>query len=54
VVGREVILGSGKADLLAIEPSGQLAVVGIELARNAEARRPVVAQALAYAAFSRG
>ncbi|HEY8598851.1 MAG TPA: hypothetical protein VIL85_10505, partial [Thermomicrobiales bacterium] len=54
VVGREVVLGSGKADLLAIEPSGRLAIIEIKLAHNAEARRAVVAQVLAYAAFLRG
>jgi hypothetical protein len=54
VVGREVVLGSGKADLLAIEPSGRLAVIEIKLAHNAEAKRAVVAQVLAYAAFLRG
>ncbi len=39
VVGREVQLGSGYADLVAIEPSGRLAIIEIKLARNAEARR---------------
>lgn len=51
IVGREVRLGSGYADLLAIGPEGRLAVIEIKLARNAEARRAVVAQALAYAAY---
>jgi alkylated DNA nucleotide flippase Atl1 len=51
VVGREVQLGSGYADLLAVESSGRLAVIEVKLARNAEARRAVVAQALAYAAY---
>lgn len=54
IVGREVALGSGYADLIAIEPSGRLAVIEIKLARNAEAKRAVVAQVLAYAAFLRG
>src|SRR5947208_11899103 len=50
VVGREVQLGGGYADLLAVEPSGRLAVIEVKLARNAEARRAVVAQVLTYAA----
>ncbi|CAA9578399.1 MAG: hypothetical protein AVDCRST_MAG19-3638 [uncultured Thermomicrobiales bacterium] len=54
VVGREVVLGGNYADLLAVEPSGRLVVVEIKLARNAEARRAVVAQILTYAAFLRG
>lgn len=51
VLGREVQLGSGRADLLAIEPNGRLAIIEIKLARNAEARRAVIAQVLAYAAY---
>src|ERR1700674_2828219 len=51
VVGREVQLGSGYAELMAIEPSGRLAIIEIKLARNAEARRAVIAQVLAYAAY---
>jgi hypothetical protein len=54
IIGREVTLGSGKADLLAVEPSGRLAIIEIKLAQNTEARRAVVAQVLAYAAFLRG
>lgn len=54
VVGSEVQLGSGYADLVAIETSGRLAVIEVKLARNAEARRAVVAQALAYAAYLHG
>lgn len=54
VIGREVLLGGNYADLLAVEPSGRLAVIEIKLARNAEARRAVVAQILTYAAFLRG
>ncbi len=52
VLGREVQLGSGRADLLAIEPSGRIAIIEIKLARNAEARRAVIAQVLAYAAYN--
>ncbi len=54
IVGREVQLGSGYADLLAVEPEGRLVIVEIKLARNAEARRAVVAQVLAYAAYLAG
>ena len=55
VIGREVQLVNGFADLIAIEPNGRITVIEIKLARNAEARRAVIAQVLAYAAsFSRG
>lgn len=54
VVGKEVGLGNGYADLVAVEPSGRLAVVEIKLSRNAEARRAVVAQVLTYAAHLKG
>lgn len=54
VVGREVQLGSGYADLLAIEPSGRLVIIEVKLAKNSEARRAVVAQVLAYAAYLHG
>lgn len=51
VVGSEVQLGSGYADLIAVEPSGRPVVIEIKLGKNNEARRAVVAQALAYAAY---
>mgnify|MGYP001487093188 CR=1 FL=1 len=51
VLGREVQLGNGYADLIAVEPNGRIAVIEIKLASNAEARRAVVAQVLAYAAY---
>lgn len=54
VVGREVLLGNGKADLIAVEPSGRIAVIEVKLASNAEARRAVIAQILTYAAYLRG
>ena len=54
VVGREVRLGSGYADLVAVEPSGRIAVIEVKLASNAEARRAVVAQVLTYAAVIYG
>ena len=51
VLGREVRLGSGSADLVAVEPNGRLVIIEVKLAKNAEARRAVVAQALTYAAY---
>jgi hypothetical protein len=54
VVGREVQLGAGYADLLAVERDGRVAVIEIKLARNAEARRAVVSQVLAYASYLHG
>src|SRR5215218_7749433 len=54
VVGKEVGLGNSYADLVAIEPSGRLAVVEIKLSKKAEARRAVVAQILTYAAHLKG
>ena len=54
IIGREVPLGNGYADLLAIEASGRLVVIEVKLAKNSEARRAVVAQVLTYAAFLRG
>jgi hypothetical protein len=54
VVGREVLLGSGYADLLAVETTGRMAIIEVKLARNSEARRAVVAQVLAYAAVLHG
>ena len=54
IVGREVHLGPGYADLLAVESSGRLVVIEVKLAKNAEARRVVVAQVLTYAAYLHG
>jgi len=54
IVGREVQLGSGYVDLLAIEPDGRPAVIEIKLAKNSEARRAVVSQVLAYASELNG
>lgn len=54
VLGREVLLGGNWADLVAIEPSGRLAILEIKLGKSAEARRAVVAQILTYAAYLRG
>jgi alkylated DNA nucleotide flippase Atl1 len=54
VVGSRVQLGANQADVIAIEPSGRLVLFEVKLARNAEARRAVVAQILSYAAFLAG
>jgi len=51
VVGREVSLGSNKADLIAVETTGRPVILEIKLSTNAEARRAVVAQVLTYAAY---
>jgi hypothetical protein len=50
VLGKEVSLGSGYADVMAVELSGRPVLIEVKLAANAEARRAVVAQILAYAA----
>lgn len=54
VIGSEVSLGSGWADLLAVEMSGRPVIIEVKLAKNAKARRAIVAQALSYAAWLRG
>ncbi|MCC6945208.1 MAG: hypothetical protein IT335_11565 [Thermomicrobiales bacterium] len=54
IVGREVVIGAYRADLVGIEPSGRLVIIEIKLAHNAEARRAVVAQILTYAAYLHG
>ena len=54
VIGREVHLGSGRADLMAVETTGRPVIIEVKLARNSEARRAVVAQALNYAAYLKG
>jgi hypothetical protein len=54
VLGREVQLGTGYADVLAIEDNGRPVVIEVKLSRNSEARRAVVAQVLAYAAYLHG
>ena len=53
IVGREVQLGAGWADLIAVEPTGRVVVIEIKLAKNAEARRAVISQVLTYAALPR-
>jgi hypothetical protein len=54
VLGREVRLGSGYADLVAVESAGRLVVIEVKLAGNSEARRAVVAQVLSYAGYLQG
>ncbi len=54
ILGREVGLGSGSADLLGVEASGRPVLVEVKLSKNSEARRAVVAQVLAYAAYLDG
>jgi hypothetical protein len=51
VLGREVQIGPGVADLVAVDADGRLTVIEIKLRKNAEARRAVVAQILTYAAY---
>jgi hypothetical protein len=54
ILGREVRLGTGYADLLGVESSGRLVIIEVKLAGNAEARRAVVAQVLSYAGYLQG
>jgi hypothetical protein len=54
VLGREVRLGAGFADLLAVESSGRLVIIEVKLAGNSESRRAVVAQVLSYAGYLQG
>ena len=54
VLGHEVRLGSGYADLLAVESTGRLVVIEVKLSANAESRRAVVAQVLSYAGYLQG
>lgn len=54
VLGSEVQLGNGYADIVAVEPSGRPAIIEFKLASNREARRMIVSQVLAYAAFLQG
>lgn len=54
ILGREVRLGVGYADLLAVESTGRLVVIEVKLSTNAEARRAVVAQVLSYAGYLQG
>jgi hypothetical protein len=54
VLGREVLIGSGYVDVLAIEATGEPVLIEVKLHNNAESRRAVVAQILSYAAGLHG
>jgi hypothetical protein len=54
VLGREVRLGSGCADLIAVESTGRLVIIEVKLAANSESRRAVIAQVLSYAGYLQG
>jgi hypothetical protein len=54
IVGSEVPIGPWRADLIAVERSGRVAIIEIKLVRNPEARRSVVSQLLSYAAQLHG
>lgn len=54
VLGSEVYLGAGYADILAVEPHGRPAIIEVKLAYNQEARSAIVSQILYYAAFLQG
>ena len=54
ILGSEIQLGSGYADMLAVEASGRPVIIEVKLASNPEARRAIVSQVIAYAAFLRG
>ncbi len=54
VLGSEVQLGTGYADILAVESTGRPTIIEVKLANNPEARRAIVSQVIAYAAFLYG
>lgn len=54
MLGSEVPLGPGYADLLAVESTGRPVIIEVKLSSNRDARRAIVSQVLAYAAFLRG
>ncbi len=54
IIGREVHLGSGYADLVGVESTGRIAIIEVKLAKNSEARRAIIAQVLTYASYLRG
>jgi hypothetical protein len=54
VLGREVLIGTGYVDVLAIEATGEPVLIEVKLRNNAESRRAVVAQVLSYAAGLHG
>lgn len=52
--GKKVGIGSGEADVLAVDMDGRPTVIEVKLSRNRDSRRAVVAQALAYASWLHG
>ena len=54
VLGSEIQLGTGYADILAVESSGRPTIIEVKLASNSEARRAIVSQVIASAAFLHG
>src|SRR5436305_12161163 len=48
VLGREVQLGSGRSDLLALEPSGCIDIFEFKLARKSESCKAIFAQVHDY------
>ena len=54
ILGSEIRLGTGYADILAVESSGRPTIIEVKLASNPEARRAIVSQVIAYAAFLHG
>ena len=54
VLGSEIQLGNGYADILAVESTGRPAIIEVKLGRNPEARKTIVSQIIAYAAFLQG
>lgn len=54
ILGREVPLGPGYADLIAAETGGRPVIIEVKLEQNPDARRAVVAQILGYAAHLHG
>ena len=54
VLGSEVKLGTGYADILAVEFSGRPVIIEVKLHKNLESHRAIVSQIIYYAAFLRG
>lgn len=54
VLGREVSLGTGYADLIAVEPTGRLVVIEVKLQYNPGSKGAIVSQALSYASVLHG
>lgn len=54
MLGREVPLGGGYADLVAVEASGRPVIAEVKLGKSTEAKRAIVAQVLSYASFLQG